>query len=169
LVLSGCAGQVTRLTPDAQVQRAPSARVTFDVRPALAMRISRASYGTYSAPKIGQDDIAWAERDVAELLRETRSQATSAIDSALRSNGIPSGDDVLIRLRVEEAIHTGLGPGAVVSVTAYFKAAPVDSVPWSIQIRAMTSMVDNPKTTAAKFASKAVDELVAAGIIARAR
>ena len=73
------------------------------------------------------------------------------------------------RQRVDEAIHTGLGPGALMSVIAQYKDAPAGALPWQIQIRALTSVVDNPKTTAAKFASKAVEELQAAGVIARPR
>jgi hypothetical protein len=165
LLLAGCAGSVVRPATGYAPRPAASARVSFEVPATLRLRVSRPSFGSYSAPPIGREDIEYSQREVAEMLREARSQVPAAIESALRSNGIPEGDDVRIKVFVDEAGHNGMGPSAVMSVYAYYADMPAGSTPWNVKIVAATSAVDTPGTTAAKFAAKAVEQLVGAGIV----
>src|SRR5690606_27617454 len=99
--------------PDVPTRRASSATVRFEVPATVPMRVSRSQYGSYAAPRIGQEEINYSRKEVEEMMREVRAQMVPTVEQALRSNGIPAGDDALIHVKVESTGHNGMGPGAV--------------------------------------------------------
>jgi hypothetical protein len=62
------------------------------------------------------------------------------------------------------------GPaGAIVDVRALFQGAPPGTPVWSFKFQALTSVVDDPQKTAARFAHKVMHEVQAAGMVSAAR
>lgn len=162
-LLAGCAGHIKTQTPDVPTRPARSATVRLEIPPTIPIRVSRSSFGAGPPPTIRNPDVEHSRKEVAELVREVRDQLVPAVEAALTSNGIPSGDDTLIHVKVESAWHNGLGPGAVMILSVWYKGdAPR---PWQARITAGESVIDNAKTTAAKFSNAVVEALLAEGIV----
>ncbi|RYF18317.1 MAG: hypothetical protein EOO30_03985 [Comamonadaceae bacterium] len=165
-LVAGCAGHIRPQTPEVPTRPARSATVRFEIPPTFPLQVSRSSFGSYSAPRIGSSDVEYARKEVDDMLREVRAQMVPAVEHALRNNGIPPGDDTLIHVAVESAGHNGMGPGAVMLLSVRYKDDALR--PWQARISAATSAVDNPRTTAAKFSKAVVATLAAHGIVAPA-
>lgn len=160
-LLAGCA--VKQRAPDeAFVRPARSATVKFEVPSRLTTKIVRSG-------GITQYDRDQARRRVQKLLDDTKAQSVASIEAALASNGIPGGDDVLIKVFVDETIDTAYGAGATLSVYAYFKDAPAGTPPWNVKVDVLNLVWDTPESTVARLVSKTTDALTSAGIIAPSR
>lgn len=160
LVLAGCAGRELQRT-EGFVRPAASAGVRFYVPADLTVKITRAGYGSYVRPTIGAADRALAQKELRELFRQVEQQ----LDARLAESGVPRGDDLVLALDVEQAFHTNYGPGAIVNVRAVFRGAPAGTSVWSFKFQALSSVVDDPQKTAAKFADKVMQEIRAAGML----
>ena len=105
------------------------------------------------------------EQQVAELARLTRAKTLAAVEEAMKARSIPRGDDVTIFVDFKEATHTHTGAGATLSMWTFFKDAPPGATRWTFQVKAGSSVVDSPESTAAKLAEKVVETLVQEGVL----
>ncbi|HVE52785.1 MAG TPA: hypothetical protein VNB23_05330 [Ramlibacter sp.] len=99
------------------------------------------------------------------MFKSIEGQVNARLAEGLKQAGLPPGDDLVLAIDVEKGFHTDMGPGATVNVRAHFKGAPPGSPVWSFKFQALTSMVDDPQKTAAKFADKVMQEVQAAGML----
>lgn len=158
LALAGCGGRELQRN-DGFVRPATSASVRFYVPASLNIRISRSGYGY--VPPIGAAEQARAQKDLREMFRQIERE----LEARLQQNGLPRGDDLVLALDVEQALHTNYGPGPTINVRAVFKGAPPGTAVWSFKYQALTSIGEDAQASATRFADKVIHEVQAAGML----
>jgi hypothetical protein len=151
--LGGCTGMVTRKA-EGFSRAARSVTIGF----AVPDTIKVIRHGSGGIPAAAMER---ARDDVRKMLQGASQQLRAALDA----RRVPVGDDVQLKLQVEEAWHNENGPGADVTVLAYFKDAPAGSTPWTFRFRSGSHIGSNADETANKLATMVLGEAVKAGIV----
>lgn len=128
----------------------------------------KVTYVSYNRGTAGLQEQEQASRNVEAMLAETRAQLPAAIENALRSRGIPEGDDATIFLVPDEATNLAHGAAGTMRMTVQFKDATAPGL-WTVKIKATRSVIDTDRTVAAKFVAKALQELESAGMLGAKR
>jgi hypothetical protein len=160
-LLIGCAG--VRTVDNGGYKRvAQSLRFEFSQQQGgLPIKITREGYGF--RPTINQKDIEHSQREVGELIRETRTQTLAAVQAAMREKNIPPGDDLTVFVDFKEAVHRGQA-GITLTVWTHFKDAPPDARRWIFNVEAH-GPYSKPADTATKAAEAIVRTLVQEGVL----
>lgn len=167
VLLAGC-GVPTHLPPTGEPLRpASSARVTFVVPASLPVQVQR--WGQGAAPSITKQDQAQARDRARVLVQEVRKQVPAAIETMLRSRGVPAGDEAHVQVQVDSVVDEGSRELIDLTVSVRYRSDPVGTAPWAVKITGSTYQKIDAEVAAGRVAERAVELLVQNGLVASGR
>lgn len=163
LLLCGCAARVISSSGNTSpIKKLNNAKVIWVQPPILPMKYTVLGDSSPS----DETKESWKEsslKGILPLVESIKNNVPSEVESFLRKKGVTDGDEAAVIITLKEVSWTGVKPGAQLTVTTKYKNST--EVPWSMTIAAGGSVVDTADTTAKKFTSKIIDELVKLGFV----
>lgn len=166
LCLAGCAARVIHPSPEIPVRRITSATLIWSDGGKVPLRIRR-TISRHSIRSINSAELSKSRSQADNFLQELRKSMFDSIGQALKTTGVPSGDDAIIRIAVQELTNDQGRSGALINVSVIFKDAPPEQAVWYVLINAGEISEGASQNAASRIARTAVKELVRSGIIAK--